>query len=125
MNGGKLVQDCRNHAIWGTHGISNGKIEYEITSTHHQMQYPYDLKEEDYKVLYTSTEIRSYDSYAGDNIDTSKIYSNGEPEIVLYHKKGMPKCLAIQGHPEYMRKDSPVVNMLNNLINETLNSIEK
>ena len=51
--------------------------------------------------------------------------SNGEPEIVLYHKESKPKCLAIQGHPEYMRPNAPVVEMLNILINETLNSISK
>lgn len=125
MNGGKLVQDCNNHALWGTHGITDGELEYEITSTHHQMQYPYNLNPEDYDVLFKSSEIRSFGHYEGGNIDADTILMNGEPEIVLYHKEGMPKCLAIQGHPEYMRKDAPVVEMLNNLIDKTLNSIEK
>lgn len=125
MNGGKLVQDCVNHALWGTHGISNGEVEYEITSTHHQMQYPYNLDNKDYDILYKSSELRSAGHYKGGNIDIETILRNGEPEIVLYHKENMPKCLAIQGHPEYMRKDAPVVEMLNNLIDETLNSIDK
>lgn len=125
VNGGKLVQNCHNHAIFGTHGITNGKIEYEITSTHHQMQYPYNLNEEDYDVLFTSSEVRSIGCYKGGGIDPTIIMERGEPEIVLYHKEGMPKCLAIQGHPEYMRPNSPVVEMLNDLINKTLNSIKK
>lgn len=125
MNGGKLVQDCENHALWGTHGITNGEIEYEITSTHHQMQYPYNLNGLDYDVLFKSSELRSYSVYEGENINPNTIRENGEPEIVLYHKEGMPKCLAIQGHPEMMRHEAPVIEMLNNLINDTLNSIEK
>lgn len=125
MNGGKLVQNCRNHALYGTHGITNNEVEYEITSTHHQMQYPYNLKKENYDVLFVSSEFRSPHYYEGDYIDYARILENGEPEIVLYHKEGAPKCLAIQGHPEYMRPDAPVVEMLNDLINNTLNSIKK
>ena len=29
MNGGLLVQDCTNHAIYYTHGITDGTVEYE------------------------------------------------------------------------------------------------
>lgn len=120
MNGGKLIQNVCNHGIYGTHGIVNRDgIIYEITSTHHQMQYPFDLSYEDYDILYTSYDSRSY-TYEGDGIDLHKIYMQGEPEIVLYHKENTPKCLAIQGHPEYMRKDAPVVKMLNTLINNLL-----
>lgn len=125
MNGGKLVQDCYSHSLWGTHGITNGEVEYEITSTHHQMQYPYNLNDEDYDVLFKSSELRSGHYYGGGNIDIETIKEKGEPEIVLYHKENMPKCLGIQGHPEYMRHDAPVVEMLNNLINKILNSIDK
>ena len=44
-------------------------------------------------------------------------YPPCEPEIVLYHKEGLPKCLAIQGHPEIMRSEAPVIEMLNKLLN--------
>ena len=33
-------------------------------------------------------------------------------------------CLAIQGHPEYMRKNAPVINMLNTLINKLLKELK-
>lgn len=122
LNGGKLVQDCTNHGIASTHGITNGEMLYEITSTHHQMQYPYNLKDSEYTVLFKSLYNRSH-YYKGGGIDPEKILEKGEPEIVLYHKEGLPKCLAIQGHPEYMRKDAPVVEMLNELIDETLKSL--
>lgn len=116
LNGGKLVQDCDNHALHDTHPITNGKYTFEITSTHHQMQYPYDLDDNDYTVLYTT--MRST-KYYGDGIDVNKIIEKGEPEIVLYHKEGYPKCLAIQGHVEMM-PDFPVVKMINKLIKDII-----
>lgn len=119
MNGGKLVQDVSNHCIYSTHKITDGNIIYDITSTHHQMQYPYNLPSKDYTVLFKSCPNRSI-CYEGGCIDKHLIDINGEPEIVLYHKEGMPKCLAIQGHPEYMRKGSPVIGMINELINNNL-----
>lgn len=119
MNGGKLVQDCNNHALSYTHGITNGETMYDITSTHHQMQYPYNIDPKYYKVLYYSSCLRS-SHYAGENIDTEEIRKNGEPEIVLYKLPNNPVCLAIQGHPEMMFKESPVINMLNCLIDSLL-----
>ena len=110
MNGGILVQDCRNHAIGGGSGhkivevLSDGTLGKTITatSTHHQMQYPYVLPEDYYTVLYKSKEIRST-IHEGDGIDPEVIMKKGEPEIVYYHVPGKPKCLAVQGHPEMMR----------------------
>lgn len=113
MNKGLLVQDCSNHAIGRTHEITNGNVVYEITSTHHQMQYPYNLPTKDYDLLFWAN-LSSY--YNGDKIEISKIRNNGEPEIVLYHKENLPKCLAIQGHPEMMPVDSATVKMINVLI---------
>lgn len=116
MNGGLLVQHVHNHAIGRTHGISNGDVVYEITSTHHQMQYPYNLNKEDYDLLFVA-EQRISECYEGDKIEPDPILENGEPEIVLYHKNGFPKCLAVQGHPE-MIPNSPVAKMISNLVKE-------
>ena len=41
-----------------------------------------------------------------------------EPEVVLYQTPNKPVCLAIQGHPEYMPSDSPIVVRLNEIINQ-------
>ena len=120
MNGGLLVQNCTNHAIAYTHRITNGNKIFDITSTHHQMQYPFNLPKKDYTVLYTCYGYRS-DCYDGDKIDINLILNCGEPEIVLYHKKNMPKCLAIQGHPEMMSQDSPANIEINAIINNLLN----
>lgn len=117
LNGGLLIQNVGNHAVYGTHRIINKYTSerFEITSTHHQMQYPFNLvKDIDYTVLYYALRCSPY--YEGDGISEPPC----EPEIVLYTRKDKPKCLAIQGHPEYMRKDAPVIDMLNKLLKELL-----
>lgn len=115
MNGGKLVQNCRNHAIGRTHEITNGSLAYQITSTHHQMQYPFNLDKADYTMLYWAGNL-SGGVLEGDGIDPNEVMNHGEPEIVLYHRKGKAKCLAVQGHPEMMSSEAPVVEMINELI---------
>ena len=119
MNGGILVQHCNNHAIGWTHQITDGNVIYEITSTHHQMQYPFKLDKKDYDLLYVTPDPRS-STYIGDSISKAVIRRYGEPEIVLYHKDGLPKCLAVQGHPE-MIPDSPVSKMISKLVKDLVN----
>lgn len=116
LNGGLLIQDVTNHAMFGYHAIQdeNGTI-YTITSTHHQMQYPFNLNPERYEILYKAVPSLSK-HYEGDLIDAESVHC--EPEIVLY--KGEIPCLAIQGHPEQMNNDHATVRMLNNLINSLL-----
>lgn len=114
MNGGILVQHCTNHALGYTHPITNGSEVYDITSTHHQMQYPFVISPEYYDILYAAKH-RS-DTYEGDGVSYENLVKYGDPEIVYYHVPGNPKCLAIQGHPEMMREDSPTIAMLNNLV---------
>ena len=59
MNGGKLVQNVKGHATGFTHGITDGDKIYQITSTHHQMQYPFDLNKDDYDILFKSSDVES------------------------------------------------------------------
>ena len=119
MNGGLLVQNVNRHATGKTHAITDGRKMFQITSTHHQMQYPFNLKRRtDYAILYTMAEVHST-IYEGDKIDRDIIWGN-DPEIVLYHVKNKPKCLAVQGHPE-MIPESPVAEMINDLIQNLVN----
>ena len=111
--GGILIQNCHHHAGCH-HSITNGEETYNITSIHHQMMYPFDLPKDVYEILYTSSE-RLSDVYEGDGVDPKKVIENGEPEIVLFHKEGMPMSLAVQGHPEMM-EGSPVSNMISDLL---------
>lgn len=98
LNGGNIVQDCTGHAIGSTHGITNGEITLQITSTHHQMQDPYGIDPKYYKVLFWA-EMSLSGHYYGAGVHASQLEYK-EPEIVEYHVPGKPKCLAIQGHPE-------------------------
>ena len=121
MNGGKLIQDVRNHAIYGTHLVTDAITEktYEITSTHHQMQYPYRLSEKSYKVLmYSKAQGFGHQGLSLSEEELVQLVQY-EPEVVLYTNPDKPKCLAIQGHPEMMRLEAPIIKKLNEII-ETL-----
>ena len=109
-NGGILVQNCDNHAVYGTHLITNGVENYEITSTHHQMAYPFCLDKSDYDILFWSKRSTLYE---GDKVDSQLI--DKEPEITVYHKENFPVCIGIQGHQE-MIPNYPICSVLNNLI---------
>lgn len=122
MNGGKLIQDVKNHALYGTHPIIDTATEkvYEITSTHHQMQFPYKLPSNCYKILMYSKNQGF--RYMGLNLSEDELIQLAccEPEVVLYTQPNKPKCLAIQGHPEMMiNHDAPIIEKLNEII-ETL-----
>jgi len=121
MNNGKLIQDVDNHAIFGTHLIRNFDKEYplsniSITSTHHQMMYPFNLDNDEYKLLAISTKKRSTMYLTGfGSYNNNKVIA--ETEIVYYPKTN---CLAIQGHPEQMELNSKGVSYCNFLIKKYL-----
>lgn len=117
INGGILIQNVENHTIRTTHPItevSTDKI-YEITSTHHQMQDPFIIPAKYWTCLFYSTGRRS-SIYEGYNVK----FPPYEPEIVLYNRPNLPKCLAIQGHLEYMRPESPIVIRINEIIDKLI-----
>lgn len=118
MNGGKLIQDVEGHALYGTHPIVDLATNdvYEITSTHHQMQYPYRLPEDRYTILMASKHGSWYQGLPL-SPDEYNFLCTQEPEVVLYHCPNKPKCLAIQGHPEIMNPDAPIIAKLNEIIN--------
>ncbi len=122
LNGGKLFQDVTNHAIGRTHQITDGSRILEITSTHHQMQCPFNLPSKTYRILWTTPE-RLSSRYAWGGTE-DRIIPPCEPEIVEYHVKDKPISLAIQGHPEMMRMTSPTINELNKLVRSCLKHIE-
>lgn len=122
LNGGILVQDVDNHWTGSAHKITNGVEEYTITSLHHQMMYPFNMPKSDYKILYRSSENKAT-YYRGYDIDPENFKEFGEPEIILFKKKGQPMCLAIQGHPEMMA-GSKVDGMINRLIKKYIKRLE-
>lgn len=118
LSGGKLFQHVNGHSGGtGGHDITTTDDRtMRITSCHHQMMNPYNLPKEDYELLAWST------------INLSSVYHIGtglaevpehfkEPEIVYYPKT---RALCIQGHPEWMPKDQPVIAYINELIQKYL-----
>ncbi len=100
MAGGKLVQDLQGHAIYGTHeAIDYEGVAHEVTSTHHQMQYPCDVQ---HKVLAASVGLSKNPQMHIDGqvvpVDLPMDY-----EAVWY--PGI-KALAFQPHPEFGGADS-------------------
>lgn len=110
-SGGKLIQNVNGHL--GNHLITVGKKDYEITSTHHQMLFPYALPSADFKIIAHSKEKRSNTYTNGDDEEMVLSEEFVEPEIVLYPKS---KSLAIQGHPEFLRCPDKTVEFCLNTI---------
>ena len=123
MNGGKLIQHVTNHAIGGLHKINiiDENRDIEITSTHHQMMFPFYINKTKYKIIAKSSTNLSGTYLNGDNrnMDINFIEDFVEPEIVYYNSTN---CLCIQGHPEIMDKNSQAVRFINVLIDELLES---
>jgi gamma-glutamyl-gamma-aminobutyrate hydrolase PuuD len=116
MAGGRLIQHCTGHGIMGTHKIKwKSDEESDITSTHHQMQYPFDLPKEDYIMCAYSLSKKSDVYLDGDNnpIDIPKNFV--EPEVVVYTKID---AIAIQGHPEYLDKEDEGVIKIKEVLNQ-------
>lgn len=117
MNGGNLVQDVEGHASGYMHGVvDNDGKEYEVTSIHHQMCYPFEMPKVNYTILMKSSPARSVGHYIGDGIDVNKIEC--EPELIVFHNTAEPYGIGIQGHPEMMSMDSPIVKELNVLLDK-------
>lgn len=108
---GKVIQNVTGHI--GNHNIlsDNGDM-YEITSTHHQMMYPFNIP--NHKIIAVSSENLSseYICELGD-------YENipNEPEIVYYPDTN---TLAIQGHPEFDNCPEKTREYCRNLIKKYL-----
>jgi GMP synthase-like glutamine amidotransferase len=92
LSGGKLIQDQENrHFIHPIRTYEGDMIE--VSSLHHQAQWPWNLKESQFKLLGWSVGLSSFhkDGYDHDLPITK------ECEIVFYPET---KALGIQGHPE-------------------------
>jgi gamma-glutamyl-gamma-aminobutyrate hydrolase PuuD len=121
MHGGIMIQDVTHHAMGATHGMTNGEELYEINSLHHQMVYPYNIKDYKYDILYWADPPRSRHYYGITPEELNELKC--EPEVVLYHTNEHTKCLGIQGHPEMLHwRDQyhPTLDMLNKLVNKYL-----
>src|SRR5690606_672745 len=91
--------------------------QYEITSTHHQMMFPYNLDKIKYEILAWSSKFKSKTYLNGDNEEIKLPEKFVEPEIVFYNDSN---SLCIQGHPEMDTCPDKTKLFLLNLIDKKL-----
>jgi len=116
-SGGGLIQHVTNHG--SSHPIEllrNGNV-YEITSTHHQMMFPYKLSEQNYNILAASKYYLSDTYLDGDNNEKVLPKNFLECEIVYYINSN---SLCIQGHPEFENCPEETKQMCLKLIKNVL-----
>jgi len=113
MNGGRLIQHQNNPDYIHKILLDNGKA-INITSTHHQAAYPFNLRRYDYKILGWTEKASSIHLDGLDN----ELAPPKECEIVYYRDT---MSLGIQGHPEdnkYQRDNPDSMMELTNILNK-------
>lgn len=116
-NGGKLIQNVNNHI--GIHNIINKKGNiFPITSTHHQMAFPFNLLSSEYEIM-AWAEPKLSTIYEGDKINIDKLEEDifKEPEVTYYP---ITNSLGIQGHPELLEIGCETNKYLCNIINSLI-----
>ncbi len=97
LSGGALLQDIAGHAKAASHPVTtNDGQQLALSSYHHQMMYPNDVKHELVAwVVVPNPELRGY------SFDQTKIQLVDflkEPEVVYFPDTN---AVSIQAHPEY------------------------
>lgn len=109
---GMLVQHQPNPL--GVHGIKtyDGR-KVDITSTHHQAMYPFNMEEGSYKILGWTEKMLEFHQDG----DEKELNPPKECEIVYFPKV---KALGIQGHPESMSSNHDTNIYLRDLLDKFL-----
>lgn len=126
--GGKLVQHCDNHGVALGHTIDIDEeyllltyqqkyINIPVTSTHHQMMFPYNLPRNNYRIIGWAEQHLSTTYLDGDNNEIDLPTDFKEPEIVYYPKT---MALAVQGHPEFATAKKQFKQLTGDLIKHLL-----
>lgn len=121
LSGGKLIQHVENHGR--DHNIvTKSGLRYKMTSSHHQMIYPFNLSDNIYDLIAYSEHFQSHTYLNGDNIEIDLSNDFLEPEIVYYKNTN---SLCIQGHPEWYHCEERTSNMCLDLIDKYLVNTKK
>ena len=120
LSNGHLIQHveghCKDHSI----SLYTGE-DYNMTSSHHQMLYPFNLNKESYTILAHSKYFQSTTYLNGSNEEIELSDDFLEPEIVYYKNTN---SLCIQGHPEYSHCDRRTSEVCLSLIDSYLKSFK-
>lgn len=122
LSGGILVQDATGHGA--AHRMTTNQGEVMLTSSlHHQMMYPWDVP---HQLLAWSSVPQStvYDGLTEEEMEKwpKREYDGSgstpapiEPEVVWFPQT---KCLAVQGHPEFMQATTPYNQYMKRLLDD-------
>ena len=125
MAGGKIVQDIthhgqNHHVRYITEDGGEATSPEPITSTHHQMQFPWSIGDQNFDILAWSEAPRSRHYQFGHKRILAKDAGRQftiEPDVVYYRNIN---ALAMQYHPEWMSNDSWGMKFARNLISDFL-----
>lgn len=119
--GGKLIQHVEGHTSKHSTTVAmpgnNRTFNIQVTSTHHQMLFPYNLHKDRFNLIGWSTKHRSNIYLNGKNTQMELPSDFVEPEIVHYPEE---RALAIQGHPEFTDASGDFQEVTARLIKELL-----
>lgn len=99
---GKLIQDVSGHSSDHLMKLLDSEEHIYTTSCHHQMMFPFGIKEYEMLAISNPNISRYYlvgQSGKVEKYITNIIKSEGEPEVVFYPRS---RSLGIQGHPEFI-----------------------
>ena len=106
LAGGILIQDIDRHTS-GHKIYTEEHTEIHTSSLHHQMMFPW-LIDKFHLIAWDERVRKHIQKPFSLNEDEFNLwvekYNSTEPEIIWFSEI---KCLAIQGHPEFMRSDDP------------------
>jgi GMP synthase-like glutamine amidotransferase len=117
LSGGKLIQHAEGHGRDHNIIVNSTVSRYVMTSSHHQMLFPFNLPKDDYELIAHSEFFQSTTYLNGDNEEIELPIEFLEPEIVYYKNT---KSLCIQGHPEWSYCEKNTSMMCLNLISKYL-----
>lgn len=125
MAGGRLIQDVTGHCSGGHQLLATYPTgvtkSIHVTSSHHQMQYPFDLPANKYVILAQMEKPLSRHYAFSDEViiegERATEKMKLEPDVVWY--PGI-QALAAQYHPEWMAEDSDGFRYFQELVNHYL-----
>jgi hypothetical protein len=121
LSGGILVQDVSGHGH--DHRMTTISGETIVTSSlHHQMMYPWDIPHRllawssmPQSVIYVGLTEGEMEKWPKREYDGGEHVAPIEPEVVWFPQT---KCLATQGHPEFMHPTTPYNLYMKKLLDE-------
>ncbi len=130
MAGGKLVQDTTGHNQYHSLMVrrNDGNVfvpSEQVSSTHHQMAYPWEMPVTDFILhAWSSEPLSRHYTYNGKRYERDDATDNMrlEPEVVTYPRIG---ALGFQFHPEYMSDESWCVKYTHYMTQQHLKEFER